>query len=57
MNIIVCIKQVSDPEAPPSSFKIDPATNKIVLPPGMPPVISFKNKRENGWKDNSTEPW
>ncbi len=40
MNIVVCIKQVSDPEAPPSSFKIDPATNKVVPPPGMPPVIS-----------------
>ncbi|HEX7475248.1 MAG TPA: electron transfer flavoprotein subunit beta/FixA family protein [Dehalococcoidales bacterium] len=40
MNIIVCIKQVNDPEAPPSSFKIDPATNKVVPPQGMPPVIS-----------------
>jgi electron transfer flavoprotein beta subunit len=40
MNIVVCVKQVSDPEAPPASFKIDPATNKVVPPPGMPPVIS-----------------
>src|SRR5512136_3057335 len=40
MNIIVCIKQVIDPEAPPSSFKIDPAANKIVPPQGIPPVIS-----------------
>jgi electron transfer flavoprotein beta subunit len=40
MNIIVCVKQVNDPEAPPASFKIDPATNKVVPPPGMPPVIS-----------------
>jgi electron transfer flavoprotein beta subunit len=40
MNIIVCIKQVNDPEAPPSSFKIDPASNKVMPPPGMPPVIS-----------------
>src|SRR5512137_23962 len=40
MNIIVCVKQVNDPEAPPSSFKIDGATNKVVPPPGMPPVIS-----------------
>ena len=40
MNIIVCVKQVSDPEAPPSSFKIDPSSNKVVPPPGMPPVIS-----------------
>jgi electron transfer flavoprotein beta subunit len=40
MNIIVCVKQVNDPEAPPSSFKIDAAANKVIPPPGMPPVIS-----------------
>jgi electron transfer flavoprotein beta subunit len=40
MNIIVCVKQVNDPEAPPSSFKIDGMTNKVMPPPGMPPVIS-----------------
>jgi electron transfer flavoprotein beta subunit len=40
MNIVVCIKQVFDPEAPPSSFKIDSATNKVMPPAGMPPVIS-----------------
>ena len=39
MNMIVCIKQVIDPEAPPASFKIDPATNKVVPPPGVSPVI------------------
>jgi electron transfer flavoprotein beta subunit len=40
VNIIVCVKQVNDPEAPPSSFKIDPASNKVIPPQGMPPVIS-----------------
>jgi len=40
MNLIVCVKQVIDPEAPPASFKIDPSANKIVPPPGVPPVIS-----------------
>lgn len=40
MNIIVCVKQVLDPEAPPTSFKIDAATNKAMPPPGVPPVIS-----------------
>ncbi len=39
-NMVVCCKQVIDPEAPPASFKIDPATNKVVPPPGVPPVIS-----------------
>ena len=40
MNMIVCAKQVIDPEAPPASFKIDSTTNKVVPPPGVPPVIS-----------------
>ena len=40
MNIIVCVKQVSDPEAPPASFKIDPAAKRVVPPPGIAPVIS-----------------
>jgi len=40
MNIIVCVKQVIDPEAPPASFKIDAASNRVVPPPGVPPVIS-----------------
>jgi electron transfer flavoprotein beta subunit len=38
MNIIVCVKQVIDPEAPPSSFKIDAATNRAEMK-GAPPVI------------------
>jgi electron transfer flavoprotein beta subunit len=38
MNMIVCVKQVIDPEAPPASFKIDSATNKAVMQ-GVPPVI------------------
>ncbi len=40
MNMIVCCKQVIDPEAPPASFKVDTASNKVVPPPGVPPVIS-----------------
>ncbi|MFC2063191.1 electron transfer flavoprotein subunit beta/FixA family protein [Chloroflexota bacterium] len=40
MNMVVCIKQIIDPEAPPASFKIDAATHKVVPPPGVPPVIS-----------------
>ncbi|MEE9583824.1 MAG: hypothetical protein V3W01_04105, partial [Dehalococcoidales bacterium] len=39
MNIIVCIKQVVDPEAPPSSFKVDAASNRIVLPADISPVL------------------
>ena len=40
MNMIVCVKQVPDPEAPPGSFKIDPVTNNMMPPTGFPPVIS-----------------
>ncbi len=40
MNMIVCVKQVIDPEAPPASFKIDTAGNKVVSPPGVSPVLS-----------------
>ncbi len=38
MNIIVCVKQVIDPEAPPAAFKID-ATGTRAEMRGVPPVI------------------
>ncbi len=38
MNIIVCVKQVIDPEAPPSIFNIDAERNKAEMH-GVPPVI------------------
>jgi len=40
MNMIVCVKQVIDPEAPPASFKIDPSSNTVVPPSGVSPVIN-----------------
>ena len=40
MNMIVCVKQVIDPEAPPAGFKIDASSNKVVSPPGVSPVLS-----------------
>lgn len=45
MNIIVCIKQVLDPEIPPAKFKIDPETKQVVPPPGVPPVVSVYDER------------
>ncbi len=45
MNIIVCVKQVLDPEIPPAKFKIDPAAKTVVPPPGVPPVISVYDER------------
>ena len=40
MNMIVCIKQIQDPEIPPAKFKIDPERNQVVPPEGVPPVIN-----------------
>ena len=40
MHIVVCAKQIPDPETPPSAFKIDPATNKVVPAQGIAPVLS-----------------
>lgn len=39
LNIIVCIKQVSDPEAPTSAYKIDGEANRVIVK-GAPPVLS-----------------
>jgi len=40
MNMIVCVKQILDPEAPPSSFKIDLAANTLVPQTSIPSVLS-----------------
>ena len=40
MNMVVCCKQVVDPEAPPASFRVDTSANKVVPPQGVSPVIS-----------------
>jgi electron transfer flavoprotein beta subunit len=45
MNIIVCVKQVLDPEIPPAKFKIDPEAKQVIAPPGVPPVISVYDER------------
>ena len=39
VNIIVCIKQVFDPEAPASAYKIDAEARRVILK-GVPPVLS-----------------
>ncbi len=40
MHIVVCVKQVPDWDIPPSSFKVDEGTNKVVPPAGVAPVPS-----------------
>lgn len=39
IKMVVCCKQVPDPEAPPTAFKVDSATNKVSLPRDIKPVI------------------
>lgn len=43
-RIVVCVKQVPDPEAPDSAFEIDPAA-RVVTPVGIPPVINPFDER------------
>lgn len=60
MHIVVCMKQVLDPEMPYSSFKIDPDERRVIPPQGTPPVLSpfdenaleaaLRIKDENGAK-------
>jgi electron transfer flavoprotein beta subunit len=40
MHIVCCVKQVPDWDIPPSSFKVDEGTKKVVPPPGVAPVPS-----------------
>ena len=40
INIIVCMKQVLDPEIPPSAFRIDPEAKRGIQPKGTLPVVS-----------------
>ena len=45
MNIVVCVKQVPNPEIPPGKFKIDPEARKVVPPKGVAPVMSPFDER------------
>lgn len=40
MRIIVCVKQVADPEAPPGSFTPDPEGRRVVVRRGVSQVLS-----------------
>ena len=47
-RIVVCAKQVVDPETPLSAFEIDPSLMRVASAPGVPPVV-------NGFDENATE--
>ena len=40
MRVIVCVKQIPDPEIASSLFKVDEAAKKVIPVPGLPMVIS-----------------
>ena len=40
MNIIVCVKQIQDPEIPASKFRLDAEGKNVIPPEGIPPVIN-----------------
>ena len=48
LDIIVCVKQVMDPETPASAFKIDQETKQVIQSTGSSPVL-------NGFDENAVE--
>ncbi|MBV9329857.1 MAG: electron transfer flavoprotein subunit beta/FixA family protein [Chloroflexi bacterium] len=48
MDIVVTVKQVPDPDIPPTHFRVDEAANKVVPPAGVAPVM-------NGYDANALE--
>lgn len=40
MNIIICVKQILDPDIPAAKFKVDTGRNRVIPPEGIPPVIN-----------------
>ena len=48
INIVVCAKQVVDPETPASAFRIDSESKRVVPAAGVPPVV-------NGFDENAVE--
>ena len=45
---MVCVKQVPDPDAPASTFRVDETARRVVPPAGIPPVV-------NGFDLHATE--
>ncbi len=48
LRIVVCVKQVIDPETPMSAFHIDPESKQVIPTPGIPPVV-------NGFDEHAVE--
>ena len=48
LNILVCVKQVVDPDTPSAAFKIDQDNLSVIPADGIPPVV-------NGYCENAVE--
>src|SRR5919205_484336 len=48
LNIVVTVKQVPDPDIPPSHFRVDEAAKQVIPPAGVAPVM-------NGYDANALE--
>src|SRR4030043_2018516 len=58
LTIIVCVKVVTDPEAPASTFKIDAEGLKVIPGQGVPPVLNpyDENALEAALKIKESQP-
>ena len=45
MNMIVCVKQIPDPEIPPSKFRIDPVAKQAIPPEGVASIVNPYDER------------
>jgi electron transfer flavoprotein beta subunit len=45
MHIVVCAKDIPDPEIPPDKFKIDPDARRVIPPKGIAPVMNPYDER------------
>ena len=45
MNIIVCVKEVLNPEIPSDKFRIDTEAKRAIPPEGIPPIINPYDER------------
>jgi electron transfer flavoprotein beta subunit len=45
IHIIVCVKEIPDPEIPPEKFRIDPDAKRVIPPQGIIPVINPYDER------------
>jgi len=45
MDMVVCVKQIPNPEIPPGKFRIDPVAKQAIPPEGVPPIINPYDER------------